>query len=134
MTWQEALAATGFRDMGHLRDIFRDLPWTRLVPEEDHRIVVDGYGTGTATALTARTANHDLSITYVPSTGTEPRTLRIDLAELSGPVKARWINPTNNRSTSVEDTRSSPGSIRSFRTPGENGSRSNDWILILDAR
>jgi Protein of unknown function (DUF4038)/Putative collagen-binding domain of a collagenase len=134
MTWQEALAGTGSRDMGHLRDLFRDLPWTRLVPEEDHRIVVDGYGIGTATALTARTANHDLSITYVPSTGTEPRTLRIDLAEQSGPIKARWINPTNNRSTSVEDTRSSPGSIRSFRTPGDNGTGSNDWILILEAR
>ena len=75
-----------------------------------------------------------MSITYIPSTGIETRSLKIDLGQMSRPIKARWINPTNGRTTLVDDTQSSPGKLRAIRTPGENGTGSNDWILILESR
>ena len=134
MTWLEALDSTGSRDMSRLRELFRALPWSRFVPEDDHRLVADGYGSGTATILTAWTLDHAMSITYIPSTGIETRSLKIDLGQMSRPIKARWINPTNGRTTLVDDTQSSPGKLRAIRTPGENGTGSNDWILILESR
>ena len=78
-TWKEALDGTGSRDMTRLRDFFVGLPWHRLEPEKNHEVVTDGYGDGVATALTARTADKRLSVTYIPSTGTESRKLTVDL-------------------------------------------------------
>ena len=96
-TWKEALDGTGSRDMTRLRDFFTGLPWHRLEPEKNHEIVTDGYGEGVATALTARTADKRLSVTYIPSTGTESRKLTVDLKQFPGPITARWYNPADGR-------------------------------------
>src|SRR5207249_6092897 len=64
MTWQQALNATGSHDIALLRKLFIDLSWHQLVPENNHAILVEGYGSGTATALTARTADRKLSVSY----------------------------------------------------------------------
>ena len=117
-TWKEALDGTGSRDMARLRDLFIGLPWHRLEPEKNHEIVTDGYGEGVATALTARTADKRLSVTYVPSTGTESRKLTVDLAQFSGPITARWYNPADGRWTSINDAPLPNRGLHAFQHAG----------------
>jgi len=100
-TWKEALDGSGSRDMTRLRDLLAGLAWHRLEPERNHEVVMAGYGQGIATALTARTSDEKLAITYIPSTGTESRTITVDLGRFSGPVTARWYNPTSGRWTII---------------------------------
>jgi hypothetical protein len=133
-TWQEALDGPGSRDMARLRRAFLGLPWHRLEPEKDHSLVTDGYGKNEATALTARTADGKLSVTYVPSTGTERRELTVRLGQFPGPVTARWYNPTDGRTTAIKDVADAKGDAHVFQTPGDNGTGTNDWLLILEAR
>jgi hypothetical protein len=130
-TWQKALDGTGSRDMAWLRQVFAGLSWHQLVPEENHAIVPHGYGRGISTILTARTADQRLAIMYVPSTGDKSQALTVDLSQFSGPVTARWYNPTDGRSTPISDEPFPNRANRTFRTPGDNGTKTNDWLLIL---
>ncbi len=133
MTWQEALDSVGSQDMARLRELFISLPWHRLVPEQGHRVVTDGYGDGVATVLTALCDAPRCSVTYVPSTGTKSRALMVDLTSFSGAVTARWYNPTNGRFTTTDGSPLTNHGTHVFHTPGDNGTGTNDWVLILTA-
>ncbi|MGD0696144.1 MAG: DUF4038 domain-containing protein [Terriglobia bacterium] len=133
-TWQQALNATGSHNIALLRKLFIDLPWYQLVPDDNHAILVEGYGSDTATALTASTADRKLSVSYIPSTGTDERELTVALGRFAEPVTARWYNPTNGRVVAVKGSPFVNRDTRHFRTPGDNGTRANDWLLVLDAR
>ena len=49
------------------------------------------------------------------------------------PVTAHWYNPTNGRFVEVEGSPYANRATHHFRTPGDNGTGTNDWVLILDA-
>jgi hypothetical protein len=132
-TWQEALDGAGSRDMARLRQVFAGLPWHRLEPEVDHGLVTEGYASGETAALTARTTDARLAVTYVPSSGTEPRVLRVRLDRFPGPVTGRWFNPTDGNSTVIKGPPGPDRGAAIFRTPGDNGTKTNDWVLILEA-
>jgi hypothetical protein len=134
MSWQEALGAAGSRDIALLCELFIHLPWQQLVPENNHAIVAEGFGGDTTTALTAWTADGKLSVTYIPSTGTDRRELRIALGRFAKPVTARWYNPINGQFVEVEGSPYANRGAHRLRTPGDNGTGANDWALILDAR
>jgi hypothetical protein len=133
VTWQQALDGTGSRDMARLRQVFAKLPWPELVPEQDHAIVTKGYGRDTATALTGCTPDGRQAVTYIPSTDRQSRALTVDLGQFSGPVTAHWYNPTDGRYTAISDAPLPNRDTHTFRTPGDNGTKSNDWLLILKA-
>jgi len=134
MSWQQALDGTGSHDIALLRNLFIGLPWHQLAPEVDHAIFVEGYGSDTATALTASTADRKLSVSYIPSIGADGRELAVDMSRFAGPVTARWYNPTTGRAVAVKGSPFANRDIRTFRTPGDNGTTANDWLLVLDAR
>lgn len=134
VSWPEALDGTGSRDMARLRQVFAKLPWHELVAEQDHAIVTKGYGKDMATALTARTPDGKLAVTYVPSTGIQPRALTVDLGQFAGRVTAQWYNPTDGRFTAISDAPLPNRATQTFRTPGDNGTKTNDWLLILTVR
>jgi hypothetical protein len=71
---------------------------------------------------------------YVPSTGTNPRTITVDMAKLSGPANARWYNPTSGSYASIDESPLANSGSRDFTTPGDNGTGANDWILVLETR
>jgi hypothetical protein len=134
MNWQMALDAPGSRDMALLRKLFVDLPWYQWIPEDDHALVTEGYGRNTSTALTAWTADKKLSVAYIPSTGTERRELTLALDRLSPPVTARWYNPTTGQFTEADGSPfTDDNAVRHLRTPGDNGTGTNDWVLLLHA-
>ena len=68
---------------------------------------------------------------YIPSTGTQPRELTVNLASLAGSLEARWYNPTNGRYTATDKGRLPNQGSHTFRTPGDNGTGTNDWLLVL---
>jgi hypothetical protein len=120
--------------VARLRRVFAALRWHDFVPDRDHAVVTDGYGKGTATALTACSTDGRQAVTYVPSTGTQSRTLTVDLGRFTGPVTARWYNPTDGRYTATSDAPLPNRGPHTLRTPGDNGTRTNDWLLILQVR
>jgi len=134
MSWQQALGAAGSNDMALLRKLFARLPWQQLTPENDHAIVVEGFGSDVTTALTTYTADGKLSVTYIPSSGTGRRELTIALGRFARPVTARWYNPTNGQFIAAEGSPFANRAAHGLRTPGDNGTGTNDWALILEAR
>ena len=133
-TWKEALGGTGSRDMTRLRNFFTGLPWHRLEPEKNHEVVTDGYGDGVATALTVRTADKRLSVTYIPSTGTESRKLTVDLKQFPLPIGARWYNPAVGAWKHIQVPSLTNRGSHPFITPGDNGTKTNDWLLVIEVR
>jgi hypothetical protein len=134
VTWQQALDGPGSRDMTRLRDLLAPLPWHRLAPEQGHNVVTDGYGKGTAAALTALADDRRLSLTYVPATGVGPRDLTINLGTYPAPVTARWYNPTDGHFTAAAEKPLPNRSAHVFHTPGDNGTKANDWVLVVEVR
>ncbi len=132
LSWVQAMDATGSRDMTRLGAFFRALPWYQLRPEQNHVVVTEGYGKEIATALTARTRDGKLSVTYIPSTGTETRELTVDTTQFSGPVAGRWFNPTTGQFTGIDGPQLPNRGRHRLRAPGDNGTQANDWVLLLE--
>ncbi len=89
------------------------------------------------TAYGADSARHlllPLSVTYIPSTGTESRKLTVDVTKFSRPIIARWYNPAVGAWKNFQDTPLPNRDSHSFVTPGDNGTRANDWLLVLEVR
>jgi hypothetical protein len=134
-TWQKCMDGTGSRDMIRLRQVFAELPWYELTPEENHRIVTKGYGRELAAVLTARTPDgRAAAVIYVPSTEAHSLDLTVNLAEFSGPVTARWYNPTNGSFTVINSESFPNHGTHTFQTPGDNGTGAYDWLLILKVK
>ena len=117
--------------MAHVVALFSSRAWYALVPDQDHTVVTGGYGSfGEPDYLTAaRTRDGRLAIAYVPSA----RTLTVDLGIFSGPVSARWYDPTNGAFSAIGDgPLANDGSV-SLTTPGANGDSADDWVLVLEA-
>jgi hypothetical protein len=133
MTWQGALNAAGSHDVALLGKLFAGLPWHQLAPEENHSMVIEGYGGDVTTALTALTPDGKLSVSYIPSTGGGARELTVAFGRFAGPVRARWYNPTNGRFIAANGSPFVNRATIRIRTPGDNGTGANDWVLVLDS-
>jgi hypothetical protein len=64
----------------------------------------------------------------------ESRKLIVDLGQFSGPITARWYNPADSRRKTVKDVPLANRDLHAFHTPGDNGTKANDWILVLKVR
>jgi hypothetical protein len=102
------------------------------VPDQNHTVVTSGYGTfGDLDYVTAAsTPDGKLAIAYVPSS----RTINVDMGTFSGPVTARWYDPTNATFTAAIGGGPLPnnGAV-SIATPGANAAGDDDWVLVLEA-
>ena len=114
-----------------MKALFESRKWYALVPDQTHTVVTNGFGTfGTDDYVTAaRTPDGTLAMAYVPSS----RTITVDLSTLSGPVTARWYDPTAGTFTSHPGLPfANAGSVQ-FATPGTNAGGDDDWVLVLEA-
>jgi hypothetical protein len=130
--WRDELDGTGSRDMARLRTAFVDRPWHKLVPDFKNSIVTKGVGDGIGTISTSATADGKLAMVYIPSTGVEQREFTVDMTCFPGPITATWFNPTDGKYTPVADKAMPNKATLVFRTPGNNGTKTNDWLLILE--
>jgi hypothetical protein len=108
-----------------------------LVPDQSHSVVTSGYGTfngqlGSFIAndyvTAARTGDGSLVIAYLPKV----RAVAVDMSKLSGPVTARWYDPSNGNMVAIGVSLANSGT-RSFTPPGNNSEGDSDWILLLEA-
>ncbi|MBM3334719.1 DUF4038 domain-containing protein, partial [Candidatus Sumerlaeota bacterium] len=142
-SWREGLESQGSREMVFVKRLFESRAWHELAPDQGHAVVTRGYGTfgdaskddrksGGDYVTAARTGDGSLVMAYVPSTGTGTRTITVNMARLSGPATARWYNPTNGRYTDIAGSPVANSGTRTFTTPGDNGTGTNDWALVLE--
>jgi hypothetical protein len=130
--WIGALDSPGVRSMGYVRALFAPLPWTQLVPDEAFEVLTTGQGARGSIdyPVLAFTRDRRLAIAYIPKD--EP--IGIDLGKLTGPVRARFYDPTSGEFTPVPGSPFVANGERSFQVPGRNASGDSDWALVLDSR
>jgi hypothetical protein len=80
------------------------------------------------------TADGKLSVSYIPSTGSDARELTVALDRFAKPVTARWYNPTNGQFVEARGSPMANRDTHRFITPGDNGTKTNDWVLVLNGR
>lgn len=130
--WQSHLDSTGAQDMQRLNAFVRSIAWYRLVPSGlggMQTLVTAGGGNlfGSDYVAAAATPDGTLLVAYVPPDHSGPFT--VDLTAMSGPVLARWYNPTTAAYVSIGSF--SNLAAHDFDAPGDNGSGWNDWVLVL---
>ncbi|HVU22903.1 MAG TPA: putative collagen-binding domain-containing protein, partial [Opitutus sp.] len=99
-------------------------------------IVSPNYSDDTHIAA-ALASDGSMLLAYVPPTGPTPTTLAVDLRALSGPARARWWNPTTGTYVPIGGNGTvlpNDRAAQEFTTPGDNGTGTNDWMLVLAVR
>jgi len=133
VTWQQALDSAGSRDMARLGAFLAKWPWHRLQPDLENRLVTSGRGEGTRFIAAARTADSTLGLLYVPADGLGLREATLDLSLFPGPVTAQWFNPAKEAAVSSHAAVLPNRERQTARTPGDNGTGVNDWVLVLES-
>ena len=122
--WQAALNSAGSQDMARLLALFRSRPWYDLVPDQDHKVVVDGLGefNGLDYLTAARTTDGGTVMAYLPSM----RTIAADLGKVAGKsAKVWWFNPRSGGAQAVGEFPTA--GLQRFTPPSEG-----DWVLVVD--
>ncbi len=132
--WRTVEKDTGAWDMLNVKQLFESLDWTKLQPDIQNVLISEGAGTYGKTdyAVTSISYDRRFAIIYIPPTETEARRLELNMNQLSVPVAASWYNPTNGKYIPVKKSLIPNKDKFTFITPGDNGERSNDWVLLLN--
>jgi hypothetical protein len=133
-SWREELDGVGSRDIARLRSAFEGRPWHELVPDSAGAIVTSGVGEGVGTITASAAPDGKLAMIYVPSTGRGARELSVDLKRFTGPIAASWFNPTDGSFRPAADNPLENSGSWQFQTPGDNGTNTNDWLLVLEVK
>ncbi|RQW02304.1 DUF4038 domain-containing protein [candidate division KSB1 bacterium] len=91
--WRESLDWLGAHQMQIAKQFFDALPWQTLAPEFEKKLIVEGngdYGSNDDYITAAATPDLSVAVLYMPVA----RHLGLDLSFYSGPVQARWFDPT----------------------------------------
>lgn len=127
--WQEQLDSPGARSMSVLADLFSTVEWWRLEPDLSDSLLRSGHGRARSRAVAALANDGSFGLVYIPSR----RVIRLDTGGFStGRVHLSWLDPATGEITAVAG---SPVEQRQFRirSPGPNGARDTDWVLVLQA-
>jgi hypothetical protein len=133
--WRERLDTVAVTQLGYLVRLFQCLAWYDLVPDQDHRLLTDGYGPAVTTghvsdstyATAAMTADSSLGLVYLPTT----RSIKIDMSRFGGPVTGRWYDPTNGAYTTIAGSPFANSGSHMFSPNGKNNAGDDDWVLVL---
>jgi chitodextrinase len=134
--WQSHLDTPGSAQIAHVDALFGPRPWFHLIPDQNHTVVIAGYGTfadtgslGSNDYLTAaRTPDGALVMAYMPTI----RTITVDMSKLGSPADASWYDPSNGAYHSIGSSLANTGT-RTFAPPGNNSDGDGDWVLVLNA-
>lgn len=131
--WHNHLDTPGSRDMARLNAFMGTIAWYKLVPSglNGMRVLVtDGGSSEYFVDYVTAAASPDgtLLVAYLPPAHNGPIT--VDMGVMSGPVDARWFDPTSAVYADIGTGLTNAGS-RSFTTPGDNSAGAKDWVLVL---
>lgn len=122
--WDSALNSVAAQDMERLGKFFKPRPWSLLVPDEKHEVVVDGLGefTGLDLLTAARASDGSSVIAYLPTS----RKIVVQMSSVSAKeAVAWWFNPRTGQSSKA-GVFPTIGK-RDFNPPSEG-----DWVLVVD--
>ena len=120
--WQDQLDSPGSATLALVGAILTSRRFHLLDPDHNHAVVTSGFESGADYASAARARDGSSILVYLPT----PRTIRVDLSKLSGPLaRGWWVNPGTASSTAAGEF---PTSVARDFTPPDT----NDWLLVLD--
>jgi hypothetical protein len=136
--WKDQFDTVGATQVAYMANFFNSLAWYDLVPDQGHTLVTAGYGTPTASGLVsdsdyvvaAMAADRSLAVIYLPTAST----ITVNMSRFSGPVSARWFDPTNGTYTPVSGGPIPNAGSRQFEPKRANSEGDSDWVLLLTAR
>ena len=139
--WKTNLDSSGAVQMAYVKALFEPRAWYNLVPDQNHTVVIAGYGTfdastteGNRYVMTSdfvaagRTPDGSLVLAYLPTL----RTVTVNMTTLSGSVAAQWYDPSRGVYTPIEGYPFTNSGKRAFTPLGNNGDGDGDWILVLE--
>lgn len=134
--WQNHLDTPGSDQIAHVNALFGPRPWFNLIPDQNHTVVIAGYGTfsdsgslGANDYLTAaRTPDGALVMAYMPTL----RTITVEMSRLGSQADASWYDPSNGTYHTIGSSLPNSGTLQ-FAPPGVNGDGDGDWVLVLNA-
>ena len=136
--WQAAMDAPGSLDWQRAGSLLDSLGWSSLVPSNlgtlAGTVLVTGGDDIASGGDVAAAASGAALLAYLPSTGTGTRTITVQMGVLGAYARGRWYNPTSGAYTDLTGgayTLANSGT-HAFTTPGNNGTGTNDWVLVLD--
>jgi hypothetical protein len=135
--WQSNLDTPGAIQLGYAKALFAPRRWYDLVPDQNHTVVIAGYGTFSSTgsinssdyATAARTADGALAMAYLPT----KRTVTVDMTQLNAPATARWYDPSRGTYVAISGSPFSNTGTQNFTPSGTNGDGNSDWVLLLES-
>src|SRR4029453_16210963 len=121
--WQSHLNTTATQQLMYFRNFFSSRKWYNLVPDKSNTLLTAGYGTYTTRgnvsdsdyATAARATDGTLAVIYTPVS----HTMTVALGGFSGPVAAKWFDPTNNTYQTVAGSPFPNTGGHNFTTPGK---------------
>ena len=125
-TWQSELNSPGSLGREYLGRLMRSREHWKMVPDLNHAVVTEGYGTGSTLTTTSRTSDGQTIIAYIPNGNLT--TLTVDMGKItsvSRQAKSWWFNPRDG-TTMLIGTYANMGS-HNFTPPD-----SHDWVLVID--
>jgi Protein of unknown function (DUF4038)/Putative collagen-binding domain of a collagenase len=136
--WQQNLDTPGEIQFGYMKQFFNSVNWFNLVPDQNHTVVTAGFGKLSSTnypiddnyVTTAASADGTLAVSYLPA----GQTLTVNLATFSGPVTARWFDPTNNTYKAVTGSPFGNSGTKQLSPVGNNSEGTKDWVLVLTTK
>ncbi len=128
--WKQTLQARSVREAPNILKLMETISWWKLVPDIDHRFVIDGFGTwkGADYATAALGSDGSCGLVYLPSR----RTFTVDRAHLNVGTHAHWFDPTDGRFLPADGRRDENARER-FMSPDQNAAGGQDWVLVFRA-
>ncbi|KPK86926.1 MAG: hypothetical protein AMS27_03940 [Bacteroides sp. SM23_62_1] len=122
--WKAELDNTGSDSMEFLQRLFISRPWYLLIPDFNHQVLLEGYGTWGEEdyVTTARTIDGSTVIAYLPTS----RQITIDMTKISGEkAKCTWYNPSAGEflEIGIFETKD----MQTFIPPADG-----DWVIVID--
>jgi len=131
--WVKDLDSPGSRDIARLASLLKLCEWWTLVPDSEHTLLIGDVRAAHAEIVAARSPDGKSALVYVPSTGANATEFTIAMNAMAGPVAAEWFNPTSGAFRTIQDSPLPNVQSRMFVTPGDNGTGTNDWLLVLSS-
>jgi hypothetical protein len=131
--WRKVERDQGACQMLYVRKFFESIAWYNLVPDINRTLLAEGAGRFGKTdfATSASLPDKSLIVVYLPPSGFEKRSLSIDVTGMKGEIQAKWFNPVSGVYTDAKFERS--GNLLKTTSAGDNGDKSNDWILLIQS-
>jgi hypothetical protein len=144
--WKSKYDTKVGRQMGDLRRLLESLRWYDLVPDENHAVVTAGFGefrdgdpqigpeqstvrvAENEYVTSAATSDGSVAISYLPTMSVP---VTVHMGHFSGPVLARWFDPSSGSFRSIKGGPFPNSGERDFLPPGLNRDKDPDWVLVL---